>query len=302
MKTITNTGKTIILCLSILLSISNLQGQTFEKLNHIKGHNLETYYSNGSNTEAEYMAALCDSVISFYSASINFKPKVTLLVLSPTDWNTYTHFPVYGMPHYPNEQTLVVAAEDNGFWKSMLPPIDQLPKDIAQQISNTYVDNTGNLTMREFFDLLAIHELGHAFHEQGNLTMQRKWIGELFCNMFLHNYIAEKQPELLPALTVFPNMVVHSTNKNDLKFTTLGEFEENYGLMASQFPQNYGWYQCRLHTAAGRIYDETGVSAFQKLWNVLQVNNEPLDDTALATLLLNNVHENVANVQLKWDN
>lgn len=302
MKTIKNTGKTIILGLSILLSISNIQGQTLENLNHLKGHNLETYYSDGSNTQAEHMAALCDSVISFYSATINFKPSVTLLVLSPTDWKKYTHFPVYGMPHYPNEQTLVVASEDNDFWKSMLPPLDKLPKDLAQQISNTYVDGNGNLSMRGFFDLLAIHELGHAYHEQGKLTMQRKWIGELFSNMFLHNYIAKKKPELLPALTLFPKMVVNSTNTADLKYTTLSEFEEHYDLIASQFPQNYGWYQCRLHTAAGYIYDLTGVSAFQKLWNVLKTNNEPLDDSALAKLLSETVHESVANIQLKWNN
>ena len=293
--------KTIILGLSILLSVSTIQGQTFENLNHLKGHNLETYYSDGSGVQAEQMAALCDSVISYYSATINFKPSVTLLVLSPSDWKTYTHFPVYGMPHYPNGETLVVASEDNDFWRSMLPPLDRLPQDLAQQISNTYIDSNDNLTMRGFFDLLAIHELGHAYHEQGKLTMQRKWIGELFSNMFLHNYIAEKQPELLPALTAFPKMVLNSTNRKDLKYSALKEFEDNYDLIASQSPQNYGWNQCRLHSAAGSIYDQAGISAFQKLWKVLKANSEPLDDAALAKSLSKQVHESVANIQLKWN-
>lgn len=300
MKTFKNTGKTIILGLSILLSISTVQGQTFEELNHLKGHNLDTYYSEGAKTQAQQMAALSDNVITFYSTAINFKPTVTLLVLSPADWNTYTTFPVYGMPHYPNKETLVVAAEDNDFWKSMLPPLDTLPKELAQQISTTYVDANGNITMRGFFDLLAIHELGHAYHEQGDLTMQRKWIGELFSNMFLHNYIAEKKPELLPALTIFPKMVINSTNKTDLKYTSLSAFEENYGLIASQFPQNYGWYQCRLHAAAGTIYDQAGVAAFQKLWKVLQATNETLNDNELAELLSKSVHESVANIQVNW--
>lgn len=302
MKTIKNTGRTIIFGLIILLSISNIQGQTFVNLNHFKSHNLETYYSDGSYSHAEQMAALCDGVISFYSEAINFKPTVTLLVLSPADWKKYTHFPVYGMPHYLNEETLVVASEDNDFWRSMLPPLDNLPQELAEQISKTYVDSNGNLTMRVFFDLLAIHELGHSFHEQGKLTIQRKWVGELFCNMFLHNYIAKEKPELLPGLTIFPKMVVNSTNKKDLKYSTLPEFEENYGLIASRFPQNYGWYQCMLHTAAGNIYDLAGVSPFEKLWNVLKTNNEPLDDSALAKLLSDRVHESVANIQLEWNN
>ncbi len=302
MKTIKNARHTIIFVLYLILSITNIQSQTFDKLNYLKGQNLDTYYSNGSNEQAKQMTALCDSVISFYSASINFKPRVTLLVLSPSDWSLHTHFPVYGMPHYPNEKTLVVASEDNDFWKSMLPPLDKLPQELAQQISKTYVDDMGKLTMRGFFDLLAIHELGHAYHEQGDLTMQRKWIGELFSNMFLHNYIAEKRPELLPALTIFPNMVVNSTNKENLKYTTLSGFEENYGLIASQFPQNYGWYQCRLHSAAGNIYDQAGVAAFQKLWRVLQLDKELLDNDALAKLLSNKVHKSVANIQLNWAN
>ena len=262
---------------------------------------METYYSEGSNLEAAQMAALCDSVISFYSATINFKPSVTLLVLSSTDWNKYTHFPVYGMPHYPNKETLVVASEDNDFWRSMLPPLDKLSQELAEQISSTYVDSNDNLSMRGFFDLLAIHELGHAFHEQGELTMQRKWIGELFSNMFLHNYIVNERPELLPALTIFPKMVVNSTNKEALKYSSLSDFEENYGLIASRFPQNYGWYQCRLHTASENIYDLVGTAAFQKLWNVLKVQTEALDDTALAKLLSEMVDESVANVQLKWN-
>ena len=301
MNSIKSFGRSFLLSLSIFLSVSEIQAQSYENLNHLKGHNIEIYYSEGTNEQAVSMATLCDGVISFYGSIIDFEPTVTLLVLSPTDWGKYTHFPVYGMPHYPNKETLVVASEDNDFWKSMLPPLDQLPAGLAQQISDTYVDSNQNLTMRGFFDLLAIHELGHAFHEQGNLTMQRKWIGELFSNMFLHTYIAEKKPELLPALTIFPKMVVTSVNKEDLKYSTLSEFETNYGLIANQFPQNYGWYQCQLHTAAGNIYDEAGVSAFQKLGNVLKTNNDPLDDSALAKLLSKMVHESVANVQLKWN-
>ncbi|MBK8405213.1 MAG: hypothetical protein IPL25_14370, partial [Saprospiraceae bacterium] len=116
------------------------------------------------------------------------------------------------MPHYNDAKTLIVASEDNDFWKSFIPQLSQLPKELAQQISNTYSDRDNTLTMRDFFDLLAIHELGHAFHNQGGLNMQRKWMGELFANIFCFIPIAEKEPELLPALTFFLQMVVFSTN------------------------------------------------------------------------------------------
>ena len=303
MKQIENRSKTIFLglCALLFLSVSNVTAQSFENLNHFTVYKTRTYYSEGSKEQAETMAIRCDSVISFYKSLINFDPTVTLLVLSPADWSTYTNFPVYGMPHYNDAQTLIVASEDNDFWKSFIPPLDQLPSELAQQISNTYSDKNSPLTMRGFFDLLAIHELGHAFHDQGGLTMQRKWMGELFANFFLHTYIAEMEPELLPALTVFPKMVVSSTNKGELKYTTLNELESNYEIIGQQYPNNYGWYQCRWSMAAGNIYDEGGILAFQNLWQELKSHKEPLDDSAFATLLANKVHQSVADVQLNWN-
>jgi hypothetical protein len=301
MKTGKKSRGFIVLSISVLLFVSGIRAQSYEKLNRLEGQNLVTFYSEGSGTQAAQMAALCDRVMAYYKSTLNFKPTVTLLVLSPGDWSTYTSFPVYGMPHYPDEKTLVVASDDNDFWKSMLPPLDQLPTQLADEISSTYSDDSGNLTMRGFFDLLAIHELGHAFHLQGELSMQRKWMEELFANMFLHTYIAEKEPEILPVLTVFPTMVVSSTNVDDLKYTTLDELEANYSLITQLYPRNYGWYQCRLHVAAGHIYDESGAAVFQKLWNVLKTNNQPLDDASFATLLSTQVHKSVADVQLKWN-
>lgn len=292
---------TKILYISIFLTMYNATAQSFKNLNQLEGYITKTYYSEGSKEQAKAMATRCDSVMLFYKSIINFQPNVTLLVLSPNDWSSYTNFPVYGMPHYNDAQTLIVASDDNDFWKSFIPPLDQLPAGLAQQISNTYSDKNNQLSMRGFFDLLAIHELGHAYHNQGGLTMQRRWMGELFANIFLHTYIAEREPQQLPALTLFPKMVVTATNKADLKYTTLPELEANYELIGQQYPQNYGWYQCRWHMAAGTIYDEGGTTAIKNLWKELQIQKEPLSDSVFAELLATKVDQSVADVPLKWD-
>jgi len=101
MKKIMNHTKPILLGLYVLLfvSVSDLSAQSFEKLNLLEGHNTKTHFSNGSKEQAETMATRCDSVLSFYKSILSFEPTVTLLVLSPTDWSTYTNFPVYRMPH-----------------------------------------------------------------------------------------------------------------------------------------------------------------------------------------------------------
>ena len=269
----------------------------FSKLDSLSGYNLKVYYSKGQKERALQVAKLSDNAITYNQTLINFKPNVTLLILSPADWPVYTKFPVYGMPHYTNEQVLVVAAEDNSFWQSFIPPLDQLPPSLADQIRNVYVQN-GKLSMQPFFDLLALHELGHAYHKQASLNVQRKWMGELFCNIFLHTYIAENKPELLPALTLFPNMVVQGGISN-YSFTTLGQFESNYEEIATKYPKNYGWYQCRLHAEARKIYDAGGKLVFQRLWSALKSSSNK-DDKQFVEQLRNDVHPAIADVMLKW--
>ncbi len=292
----------LIVIVATVLFLSGFKGlaQSYDDLNRLEGFKTETYYSHGAKEIAETMARRCDNVSLFYKSLIDYEPTVILLVLSPTDWSKYTYFPVYGMPHYDDTKTLIVAAEDNDFWKSFIPPLDQLPSALAAQISSTYSANN-SLTMRGFFDLLAIHELGHAFHIQGGLKMQRSWMGELFSNILLHTYIAEREPELLPALTIFPEMVVSSTNKSDLQFTSLQQLETNYKLIGEQYPNNYGWYQCRWHSAAATIYDEAGLVGFVNLWNLLKTQKDPLEDTEFAALLATKAHQSIADVLLKWD-
>lgn len=303
MKQMVKSIKQTFLGIGIMLVTSRVQvsAQSLENLNYLPGHHSKTYYSEGAKEQATIMATRCDSVMAFYKPLIHFEPTVTLLVLSAKDWSTYTDFPVYGMPHYNDVQTLIVAADDNAFWKSFIPDLDQLPADLAQQIASTYTDSQGSLTMRGFFDLLAIHELGHAFHTQGGLKMQRKWMGELFANILLHTYIAEKEPALLGPLTVFPKMVVSSLKKEDLKYTSLQDLETHYDIIGQQYPNNYGWYQCRWHMTAGNIYDAGSIGAFKNLWQALKSQQEPLADPAFAELLSKQVHPSVADVQVKWD-
>jgi hypothetical protein len=285
----------------ILLVSSSACAQSYEKLNQLKGYNTATYFSAGADVKAGRMAKQLDRVMSFYDQHLGFTPSVTLLILSPQDWNHYTKFPFYGMPHYTGDKTLVVASEDNAYWKSMQPPPDKIPTEQRQVFAQTYLNQNDEMTMEPFFDLLTIHELGHAYQSQGGLVMQRRWMGELFCNILLHSYIAETEPQLLHALTVFPEMVVATTDRSSLKYTTLEELEIHYNDIGPNHPQNYGWYQCRWHVAAGKIYDSSKMQGIKNLWSVLKSQKEVLDDRAFVDLLNAKVHPSVADVPKKWD-
>lgn len=274
--------------------------QKYDKLNALKGYSIQTYYSEGTGERAEMLSKRCDRVMNYYSGILGFSPNVTLLVLNPEDWPNYTNFPVYGMPHYNDEQTLIVASEDNDFWRSFIPPLEVLPEGLAGQIRHTYTDEQGHVSMKDFFDLLAIHELGHAFHFQAGLTMQRKWIQELFANIFLHTYIAENEPQYLPALTVFPQMVI-AGGKEGMKYTTLADLESRYDEIGQQYPKNYGWYQCRWHAGAAEIYDQGGIAVMKNMWTSLKARNTAIPEQELASFLEKNAHPSVAEMLTEWD-
>ncbi len=290
----------IMLFISLLLAL-NVQGQRKSELDSLTAYKTKVYFSKGNDERAKVVTERLDNVIKFYHKLIQFEPEVTLLILNPADWPKYTTFPVYGMPHYDDKrELLIIASENNDFWKSFIPQIDLLPMELAERIKSTYVDENDILTMQAFFDLLAIHELGHAFHFQAGLKMQRMWMGELFCNIFLHTYIAEVETDQLPALTIFPQMVI-SSGKDEYKYTTLLDIEERYEEIGTKYPKNYGWYQSRWHYEAGKIYEAGGKESFMKLWKALSEKRVKLNDEELAQFLSEKVHQRVADVMLKWE-
>ena len=129
--------------------------------------------------------------------------------------------------------------------------------------------------------------------------MHRHWMGELFVNIMLHTYVAENQPERLPALETFPNMVV-GAGTAEYKYTSLQDFERLYTTLGMG-PKNYGWYQTKLHSAAKDIYTAGGSRVMKKLWTALKKHQEEMTDEAFADMLDKEVHPSVANVYLKWN-
>jgi len=288
--------KYTLLPILILLTLSDIKGQSYADLHELTGFSIKAYYSPGNEERAKVIVGRCEKAIKYIDGLIGFTPKVSLFILNPEHWSKYATFPVYGMPHYPDTERLVIASQDNDFWKSFIPPLDQLPSDLATKIKQAYTTPDGTLSMMGFFDLLALHELGHGFHEQGGLTMQRLWMQELFCNIMLHTYIAENEPENLPTLEVFPEMVV-AAGTTGYEFTALADFEKTYDNMD---PKNYGWYQCILQLAAKHIYNAGGQKTFVKLWKALKENKEKMTDTQFAEFLKKKVAKEVAKVQTDW--
>ncbi|WP_157809518.1 hypothetical protein [Ulvibacter sp. MAR_2010_11] len=273
------------------------------QLEKLKGFTQTYLFSDGFQARAKSIAEFMEDAGNYFQEEVHFTPEITLYILAPQHWRAIAAKPLhdtYGFPHNIDMQRLAMAAEDNPFWQSFLPPLDKLPEPLVAQIDQAYGKPDGGHSMMPFFDLLALHEMGHSYHGQAGLKMHRNWMGELFVNIMLHTYIAENRPDLLPALETFPNMVV-GAGAAEYQYTSLEDFERLYASLGMG-PKNYGWYQSKLHSAAKDIYNAGGKEVLKKLWKALEKHQEEMTDEAFADMLNNEVHSSVANVYLKWSN
>ncbi|TDB67475.1 hypothetical protein [Arundinibacter roseus] len=271
-------------------------------LEKLMGYSQTIRYSIGHQERAAFIARLMENAEVFFQKEVGFTPKTELYILAPGDWKSVAAKPlhdVYGFPHNLDQVRLVIAAEDNDFWRSFIPPVDTLPASLASQFKTAYAKPDGTYTMMPFFDLLALHEMGHSYTAQAGLKMHRHWMGELFVNIMLHTYVAEKKPELLPALEAFPNLIINAGTA-EYSYTSLHDFEKLYATLGMG-PRNYGWYQSRFHGSAKAIYDAGGKQVLKKLWNALRQHQQEMSDESFAEMLKMDVHPSVADVYLKWN-
>ena len=271
----------------LFLAFTNVSSaQTYYGLQKLGNISQNVYFSENAKERAVKISTDVAKAEIYFQKQFDVKPNYTLLVLSPTDWKKYAHpQAIYGIPHYLPDGRLVVASENNDFWKRNAPPVDKLPKELAEKMKATYTDKNGEINLTNAFDLLAIHELGHAFQSAAKMLSQRNWLNELLCNVLLHTYLADNDPKQLPYITVFTKTAVSSFPTQQLKFTKLEDFEANYNEIAKNFPDNYGWYQCRFHVTAGDIYDAGGASSMKQIWSILLSQKQKLNDDELSKLL-----------------
>lgn len=288
--------------LLILLSLEVIQAQDYSQLSELPGYSMPVYASKGHEAEAKAIANLCNQAKLFMEEKVaGFRPVVTLLILSQKDWSAHANMPViYRLPHNSKNKTLVVAVEDNPFWQSQMPPVEAVPEELREDYKATYTTEEGILSGMAFFNLLAIHELGHAFQNQGNLSKHRFWLDELFCNVIKHTIIAEIAPELLQANDLLPEIVTGFGRRN-FSYTTLEQFEASYETIARTAPQNYGWYQLSFDVAAKKIYDAGGLEALRSIWRALKISKEKLTDEELLNMLREKAHPVVAEMVENWN-
>ncbi len=207
--------------------------------------------------------------VDYFNQYIDPQPiDVAINIFTQPDWNNHTSVRPYGMPHIASKKDLNMAFENNPLWQSTIPPKGSIATTEMKRFIAVYGDQNGNISMKPFFDFLAIHELGHLVAIQSNVNFSAHWLNEFYANLLLHGYVATVEPENLDILTLSPNV---NTQLLSPKYKTLEEFEKHY--YQGMDPINYVWFQARFHQVAHQVFDQLGNEGIAKLFK--QFKNAP---------------------------
>jgi hypothetical protein len=150
----------------------------------------------------------------------------------------------------------------------------------------TYPDGGGGVDLQPFFDLITIHELGHAFEVLGDLGLPTFWLSEIFVNLALHAFVATRLPESLKTLEVLPSVGAGSrklaARMRAEGYSTLEELQAHYTDSDDPMsPLNYIWLQYRWQRLAAKMFEVDGEAGLVRFWDCFHSTDRV--DAAVAT-------------------
>jgi hypothetical protein len=245
-------------------------------LARLGGYPFEVRYSAGAVVRARAAADIAASAYGYFSRLLGgVEPDIAVIVAGTADWHSRQP---YGLPFFNNDAgqirpgIVVLPAGSGDFWTGMGRDIRDASPHGYQRLLAAYPDGDGGLDLQPFFDLITIHELGHAFETLGDLRLPAYWLGEIFANLALHAFIATRQPERLNTLEVLPTVGARSrrlaARMRNEGYSTLEELEVHYtGGDQPMNALNYVWYQYRWQRIAARMFNADGEDGLVRFWN-----------------------------------
>lgn len=165
-------------------------------LAYLGGYPFEVRYSDGSLVCARAAADITRDAYVYFKRLFSVEPDIAVIVASEADWESRQP---YGLPFFNDDEgqirpgIVVMPAGSGDFWAGMGQDIrDASPRGYARLLA-AYPGVADGLDLQPFFDLVTIHELGHAFEVLGDLRLPAFWLGEIFADLALHAFVATRQ-------------------------------------------------------------------------------------------------------------
>jgi len=264
------------------------------ELPQLGGYPFEVRYSDGALARATAGADLAaDAYIYFSRLFSAVEPDIAIIVADEANWPGVNN--PYGLAFFRDDPgeirpgIVVMPAGGGDFWNSIAQDLhDASPRGYAKLLA-TYPDDAGGVDLQPFFDLITIHELGHAFEVLGDLRLPTFWLSEIFVNLAMHAFVATQLPASLPTLEVLPTVGAGSRNlaarMRAEGYSTLEELQAHYtGSDTSMSPLNYVWFQYRWQRLAARIFDADGEHSLVRFWDCFRSKDRAHDTATAASL------------------
>ncbi len=264
------------------------------RLARLDGYPFEVRHSNRALARAKASADLASGAYDYFRRLFSgVEPDIALIVADEVDWESRQP---YGLPFFNDDDgqirpgILVMPAGSGDFWVAIGEDLREASPRGFKRLLAAYPAGTGGLDLQPFFDLITLHELGHAFEVLGDLRLPTFWLGEIFANLALHAFVATKRPESLPTLEVLSTVGVRSrrlaARMRAEGYSTLEDLETHYtGGENSMDPLNYIWYQYRWQRLAACMFEADGEDGLVRFWDCFHGTDHPRTDMPTAATL-----------------
>jgi hypothetical protein len=283
-------------------------------LPRLDGYPFEVRYSDGALVRARAAAGVAAQAYSYFSGLFGaVEPDIAVVVAGEADWPD-SGLP-YGLPFFRDDAgeirpgVVVMPAGSGDFWVAIAQDLRDASRRGYARLLGTYPDGAGGLDLQPFFDLITIHELGHAFEALGALRLPTFWLSEIFVNLALHAFVATRLQASLPTLEVLPTVGAGSrklaARMRAEGHSTLDELQAHYtGSDDSMSPLNYVWFQYRWQRLAAQVFDADGEDALARLWECFRstdrANTTDVTAASLAPLLATDVSRTLGRAVRDW--
>lgn len=214
-------------------------------------------YSKNYKVRAETIQKLVEKCAAFYTSKFrDTKFDIQIMVLTHDDWYKIhlERESDYGMPNcIPEIGKLFIAADK---------------KAVGELFGET--DTTSDTHLSRF-DVIALHELGHAFLQR----CHHLYTGKLWTDEFLASYFATcflKEHKNYPLLPQVGETGYHPPHR------TLTDFERLYADVGAR---NYGWYQGQFQNLGYKFYPKYKTELLEKFIDNYSADGQKLEPLAL---------------------
>jgi hypothetical protein len=283
------------------------------ELARLAGYPFEVRYSDGALVRARAAAGVAaDAYVYFSRLFSGVEPDIAVVVVDEAGWPGNGP---YGLPFFRDDAgeirpgIVVMPAGGGDFWTAIARDLrDASPRGYSKLLS-TYADGGGGVDLQPFFDLITIHELGHAFEVLGDLRVPTFWLSEIFVNLAMHAFVATRLTASLETLEALPTVGAGSrklaARMRTEGYSTLEELQAHYtGGDDSMSPLNYVWFQYRWQRLAAKMFEADGEDGLVRFWDCFhatdRVDNSEATAASLASLLTTEVSPTLGRAVRDW--